>query len=253
MIRDTRQDLEHFRATITQREKSHNRRLDKLDKGQIKTERVIPVKQAMVSNLIEKVISKYSAGDSVVDLKEDLSLVADLISESWIEGNRKFHYQNKVLDAYVIDAFTTMLRVLSLGVLLKMPTSFFLQLSLIVRNDKVIDDLFEFIFKSQIDLWEVKNEKPDYIFSLYRKVKESIKASDKTTSEHLIKNYLSNDWLKEQKKAEMITEPSKDWYSGFWSFEAAAVVAILDLDDSSFRENQYYPKDLVDYFRSEKG
>ncbi len=252
MTRDTRQDLKHFHADISQREKSHNKRLEKLEKGQIKTERLMPVKQAMASNMLGKVVAKYSAGDSIADLIEDLSLVADLISESWIDGNRKFHYQNKVLDAYVIDAFTIMLRVLSIGVLLKMPTSFFEKLSLIVRNDEVTDDLFEFIFKSQIDLWEVKNEKSDYEFSLYKGVKESIKASEKDTSEHQIKNYLFNDWLEEQKKSEMITEPDKNWYSGYWSFESAVVVAILDLDDSKFRNNEYYPKDLVDYYRSSR-
>jgi hypothetical protein len=250
MTRDTRQDLKHFHADISQREKSHNKRLEKLKKGQIKTERLIPVKQAMAANMLGKVVAKYSAGESIVDMKEDLGLVADLISESWIEGNRKFHYQNKVLDAYVIDAYTTMLRVLSLGVLLRMPTSFFEQLSLIVRNDKVIDDLFEFIFNSQIDLWEVKSEKIDYKFSLYKRVKESVKTSDKNISEHLIKNYLFNDWLEEQKKSEMITDPDKAWYSGCWSFESAVIVAILDLDDSKFRENEYYPKDLVDYYRA---
>lgn len=216
----------------------------------IKTERLIPVKQAMTSNLLEKVLAKYSSGHSIIDIKEDLSLIADLISQSWIDGNRKFHYQNKVLDTYVIDAYTTMLRVLSLGVLLKMPTSFFEKLSLIVRNDNVVDDLFEFIFKSQIDLWKVKGEKSDYKFSLYKRVKESIKVSGKDTSEHLIKIYLFSDWLEEQKKAKMITEPNENSYSGYWSFESAVIVAILDLDDSKFRDNEYYPKDLVDYYRA---
>jgi hypothetical protein len=42
-------------------------------------------------------------------------------------------------------------------------------------------------------------------------------------------------------------------YFGYWSFESAAIVAALGLDDSSFRDNEYYPKDLVDYFRSQNG
>jgi hypothetical protein len=48
----------------------------------------------------------------------------------------------------------------------------------------------------------------------------------------------------------MLTAPEKDWYYGRWSFEAAAVVAIKGLDDASFRDNPYYPKDLVDYYRN---
>jgi Domain of unknown function (DUF1911) len=34
-------------------------------------------------------------------------------------------------------------------------------------------------------------------------------------------------------------------YSGYWCFEAAAVVKLLDIDDSSFRDNEYYPADLL--------
>ena len=34
-------------------------------------------------------------------------------------------------------------------------------------------------------------------------------------------------------------------YYGYWCFEAALVVRLLDIDDSSFRDNVYYPKDMV--------
>jgi hypothetical protein len=34
-------------------------------------------------------------------------------------------------------------------------------------------------------------------------------------------------------------------YGGYWSFEAAAVVKILGINDSSFRDNPFYPGDLV--------
>lgn len=36
-------------------------------------------------------------------------------------------------------------------------------------------------------------------------------------------------------------------YFGYWSWEAAAVTWLLGIDDSSYREHQFYPKDLV-YF-----
>jgi hypothetical protein len=35
-------------------------------------------------------------------------------------------------------------------------------------------------------------------------------------------------------------------YGGYWSFEAAAVVKILNVDDSSFRDDPFYPRDLVE-------
>jgi hypothetical protein len=32
---------------------------------------------------------------------------------------------------------------------------------------------------------------------------------------------------------------------GYWSFETAAIVKIIGLYDSSFRDPQYYPRDLI--------
>ena len=38
-------------------------------------------------------------------------------------------------------------------------------------------------------------------------------------------------------------------YYGYWSWEAAAVTWRLDIDDTSYRDHQFYPKDLVDFAR----
>ncbi len=34
-------------------------------------------------------------------------------------------------------------------------------------------------------------------------------------------------------------------YVGYWAFETAAFVKMRGLDDSSFRDNVYYPKDML--------
>lgn len=40
-------------------------------------------------------------------------------------------------------------------------------------------------------------------------------------------------------------------YFGYWSWEAAAVTWLLNIDDATYREHQFYPKDLVDFARSQ--
>ncbi len=40
-------------------------------------------------------------------------------------------------------------------------------------------------------------------------------------------------------------------YYGYWSWEAAAVTWLLDIDDGLYREHQFYPKDLVDFARAQ--
>src|SRR5690606_23507159 len=39
-------------------------------------------------------------------------------------------------------------------------------------------------------------------------------------------------------------------YMGYWAFEAALVVILFDIDDASFRDNVYYPRDLVTHARA---
>ncbi|RKG35945.1 DUF1911 domain-containing protein [Acinetobacter rongchengensis] len=41
-------------------------------------------------------------------------------------------------------------------------------------------------------------------------------------------------------------------YSGYWAFEAAALVYLLDLDDSVLHKYLFYPKDIVQWARSQK-
>lgn len=41
-------------------------------------------------------------------------------------------------------------------------------------------------------------------------------------------------------------------YQGYWCFEAAAVAVMMDIDDTSFRDHEHYPKDLADWARYQK-
>lgn len=46
------------------------------------------------------------------------------------------------------------------------------------------------------------------------------------------------------------THKSQGGYFGYWSFEAASAVVLLEIeDDSSFHQYKYYPKDLVKFAR----
>jgi hypothetical protein len=40
-----------------------------------------------------------------------------------------------------------------------------------------------------------------------------------------------------------------DAYTGYWSYEAAAVVMICGIDDSSFRDHKHYPDQLLAHYR----
>lgn len=251
MVRDIHRNKEHFLSYIKSRTESYEERARKLNQGEIKPDRIIPVKQNMAANLIHILVSKYSLGIPIDELVDDFNPILNLIEESWVHGSRKLiGPKHKVLNQYNIDAHVQLLTILSIGFLCVISKDFFIRLGKIINDDNVIDILFECILASKLNSWKMRQEDDDYTFKLYSNLKKAILQSEKEEAEKLVKIFLERDWIKEQKKAQMLTEPDKSWYHGAWSFESAAIVAILDLDDSSFRDNQYYPKDLVDYYRS---
>jgi hypothetical protein len=46
-------------------------------------------------------------------------------------------------------------------------------------------------------------------------------------------------------KSHEIVDVGGLFYGGYWCFEAAAVVKLLGIDDSSFRDREFYPADLL--------
>lgn len=78
---------------------------------------------------------------------------------------------------------------------------------------------------------------------------------DKKGAIDLLSEYLA-DWY-EMNKNETWYNSHLDLensvaYVGYWAFEAAALVYLLDLDDSSLHKYLYYPKDIVEWIREKK-
>jgi hypothetical protein len=64
-----------------------------------------------------------------------------------------------------------------------------------------------------------------------------------------LRNFLET-WYNNSRKApwwgtHLSIESGDRRYSGYWCYEAAAVTKILQIDDSSYRDNEYYPRDLL--------
>ena len=65
----------------------------------------------------------------------------------------------------------------------------------------------------------------------------------------LMKEYLE-DWYEASRREVYYNSHKRgDAFTGYWSWEAAAITYILDIDDGSFRDAMFYPVDLVDYAR----
>ena len=71
--------------------------------------------------------------------------------------------------------------------------------------------------------------------------------SDNIKASNELKYFLENEWYNSFKGTPLYEQHkmSHSIYSGYWCFVAAAIVKIKGLDDSTFRDNKYYLKDLV--------
>jgi hypothetical protein len=80
---------------------------------------------------------------------------------------------------------------------------------------------------------------------IFKKLVEIIEAPEEQRSS-LMQEYLEG-WYKSTLKEKLNNNHNDDdfTYKGYWCYEAALVVMLWNIDDSSFRNNPYYPKDLV--------
>jgi hypothetical protein len=65
----------------------------------------------------------------------------------------------------------------------------------------------------------------------------------------LMAQYLA-DWYQSSRREDYYDLHKSGYqFVGYWSWEAAAITLVLDIDDTSYRDLPYYPKDMVDFAR----
>lgn len=238
----------NFKDSIEERESSSQKRIEKIQNGLIASDRINTVKQEMSKNFLYTAICKFSAGYSFSDLIKDYNQAVLFAHESW-NGFWKLKGRNGIeYDQYILSAYDEMLWMLSLGYLLDIPNETFKKLVEVIDRDKVKDDLFEFIISVKVKDRPPINEESylDYygIPETFAKLREAIKETDKANAEKLVKEFITKDWYRNHKDAGWYNshKSKHNVYFGYWSFETAAVVKIMGLNDSSFRDCQYYPE-----------
>ena len=250
-MRDNLKDVKYFHSFIEERYGSLKKRINKLETGLIKPERVIAVKEAMASSYLQIMIASFSSGSTRNELKSDFHDGVELLSESLINNNGKVHVvDNEYLDQYLVPTYQEVLQYLSLAYLLDMPDSSFQILVDIIDRDNISDNLYEFIIKARFpdrgqNRPEEYDTKQSVILKVYDKLRKATETEDKTEASKLVKQFLEKDFYHKHMNLYNSHNSKANIYCGYWSFETAAIVKIMGLDDSTFIDNQYYPKDLV--------
>jgi spermidine/putrescine-binding protein len=249
-MRDKIKYIQYWIDRISRTESFQKLDIDDLNNRKIKDERINLVKRALGFSFVQIASAKYSIGHPVIDLNTDLINAINLTHESW-DGFWLIEHQGKKLNQYGLSAYDEMLWMLSLGYLLDISNEDFNKLVEVIDRDGVKDFLFEFIIRAKLkDRQPITEESYKDFFGVpqtFEKLRQAITEIDKLKAEKLVKDFITKDWYKNHKDAGWYNshKSKHDTYFGYWSFETAAVVKIMGLDDSGFIDCQYYPKDLV--------
>ncbi|WP_019037860.1 PoNe immunity protein domain-containing protein [Psychroflexus tropicus] len=213
--------------------------------------RLQQIKLVTFTARLQIIIASYSKGDDKNSLRNQFSEAVKVMQEVWDKRVVKMHMgkAQKEIDVYYIGPTFYMRWMLSLGVLLEVPDDEFQILIDLVKRDHIKDALYDICIKTKIEDWQISDMvRP---LSPKNKIIDIINEDDKIICEKLTKNYLGKHWFKTFKNwgGWQTTDVSgldvNSDFVGFWAFEVAAVVKIKGLDDSSFKDNRFYPDRLV--------
>lgn len=176
--------------------------------------------------------AKYSLGDDIDSFIPNFNK-AVFFAENTSDGR---------LDYYDI------LWLVSLEVLLEVTDDMTKRISGIVLKSGMKDYIVDFLQSSCDKNWKCEC-KEFYKKKPYQGIGDIIKAaqSDKLYVAQLLEKYIKTEWLKGHYDCGWKNAHKEKGFNGLWSFEAAAVAKILNLDDTGLKMEVNYPYDLAHY------
>ncbi|MED2269809.1 PoNi-like cognate immunity protein [Bacillus thuringiensis] len=141
-----------------------------------------------------------------------------------------------------------MLWIISLGILLETDKKNIERLKKIVDKKNVNDAVIDFLLCAS-DIGYTKMMNRYYKENPYAKTREIIELAqtDKKEASKRLQTYMEKEWFRGHYDYEWKNAHKEPGYVGYWSFETAALAKILELDDTSLKDNNHYPYDLAHY------
>ncbi len=257
-MRGKLKDKEYFDEFIKTYSDLVDNNLNKLQDNSIKEDRIHNVQHFTVGLISNIIFAKYSRGDEMFnkDVLEYIKKAMSLINESWKTNHLnimsiKKGNQIEFLNQYTLSGYLRLINMASLSILLNVSYDHFKLLISYIDKDNVQDSLLEFLinyYDKERPILDNESYRETFdINNRYGRLKDIIVESDKVKASKELKCFLEKEWYNSFKGTPLYNQHKKSHsiYHGYWCFVAAAIVKVKDLDDTSFRGNQYYPKDLV--------
>ncbi|PDY34176.1 hypothetical protein COO17_27980 [Bacillus wiedmannii] len=188
-----------------------------------------------LSNFIHEmndIRAKYSLGEDISVIEEDFHNAIYYLENT---GSRETGY-------------LSLIWMTSLGILLETDKKNIERLKKIVDKKNMNDAVIDFLLcASDIGYTNMTNRY--YKENPYAKTREIIELAqtDKKEASKRLQTYMEKEWFKGHYDYEWKNAHKEPGYVGYWSFETAALVKILELDDTSLKDNNHYPYDLAHY------
>jgi hypothetical protein len=223
MTRDKRKDEAYFSMLI------HSIQGKNDERRKLYLEKENPTKIAyfmVATGLCPEFSQKYSYGETIENLKT---------------------IYNQILDYYIAsieedEVYNVTLKVISLRILLDADREKLHQLYKLIQQCKQNDLIFSSLLHPVLQTNEVYSK---LCFKRSRSslmLEKILVSSKKEDAEILLKEYLEKFWHTKE-NLDHDYDPKNS--AGLWAWDAAAIVKILKLDDSGFKDNEFYPYDLV--------
>ena len=181
---------------------------------------------------MEDIRAKYSLGEEISVIEEDFhNAIYDLENT----GSREIGY-------------LSLIWMISLGILLETDKKNIERLKKIVDTKNMNDAVIDFLLCAS-DIGYIKMTNRYYKENPYAKTREIIELAqtDKKEASKRLQTYMEKEWFRDHYDYEWKNAHKEPGYVGYWSFETAALVKILELDDTNLKDNNHYPYDLAHY------
>jgi len=180
---------------------------------------------------LHKIKALYSNGSEILEVKELYPRFLECFIRNWT----------------VNDGIGALIDVVSLGILLNIDKVQIEKLIEFMKQEDINDIIIDFLVSKMDSGWKIRDNDVRYPLA-YELLGTIIMEGNKDKQLELLKQYLDQWYHNSDDTAWHDSHKSKhNTYNGYWSFEAAALAKALGLDDSSFKDHQYYPYDMVHF------
>ena len=176
----------------------------------------------------------YSSGRPVEHVRNDYIEIIKFFEEGWQR-----------------EKYESVVWMISLGILLEIDDADFDRLVRALDQQQLQDYLIDFLIAYRKPERKISEQ---VSFRRYYKGAQETTKLPKAQAEQRLKKYLEKEWYDNNNDTYWYNNHMNqhDTYFGYWSFEAGAIAKIMGLDDSSFKDNEYYPCDLVHWKKTRK-